>query len=339
MRPDGKIRDDLTQVDVVDRDVIRSEVRNIQARVVGGNHAPRRFVAHQITSRNLVGRSFDHGNAARLEIERHQFPAIGLQRQAYRRLSGVEKCQQLVVLNIDARNLPRSRTGNERLAGIGQNSDVFRLHADIDGRAHGKPRAVDDGDAVGGAIGDDDSGSIGRNASQAGSSANVERRRKRAPVKIEHRNTVGAGIGHVSAVSVGRNVDKVRTTVDADGGNDLILLGVNHADVRRAGVDDINFSALRIGRESGGLVPHLQGAHRAKAAEVDHCDGVALPIRDVSIFAVERAVSGESALVEVVPAGGEDERDENGDEEGFAQDSVRRSGHFNLAAIQRHAAP
>jgi hypothetical protein len=43
--------------------------------------------------------------------------------------------------------------------------------------------------------------------------------------------------------------------------------------------------------------------------------------------------------VEVVPAGGEDERDENGDEEGFAQDSVRRSGHFNLAAIQRHAAP
>ena len=75
-----------------------------------------------------------------------------------------------------------------------------------------------------------------------------------APVKINHGNIVRSGIGNIGAMAVRRDVDKVWTSVDADRGNDLILLGVNHAHVRRAGVDDVNFVPLRVGRYASRLV-------------------------------------------------------------------------------------
>ena len=98
MRSYRKIGDDLTQVDVVDRDVIRSEVRDVQARVIERNHSASRLGADQITPRNFVGRGLDHGDAAGIEIEGDQFSAIRLQRQAHRRFSDIEQRQQFVDL-------------------------------------------------------------------------------------------------------------------------------------------------------------------------------------------------------------------------------------------------
>ena len=61
-----------------------------------------------------------------------------------------------------------------------------------------------------------------------------------------------------------------------------------------------------------GSAPTCRVRTRAKAAQVDDRNRVALAIGNVREFAVERSVGGESALVEVVPAGGQDERDEDG---------------------------
>ena len=141
-------------------------------------------------------------------------------------------------------------------------------------------------------------------------------------VKIKHRNVGGTGIGDVGAVAVRRDIDEVRASVDADGGDDFILLGVDHADVRRSRVHHIHFVALGIRRNARGFSPNRQSANRPKAAQVNDGYCVALTIGNICVFAVERAVAGESALVEVVPAGGEDERDEDGDEKKFSQMAV-----------------
>jgi hypothetical protein len=141
----------------------------------------------------------------------------------------------------------------------------------------------------------------------------VKRGRNHATVKIEHRNVIRAGVSNIGTVAVGRNIDEEGPSVDADGGNDLILFRVDYTDIRRAGVNNINFVSLGISRDSGGLSADLQSANWAEATQVDNCNCVALAVRDVSILAVERAVAGESALVKVIPSGGKNERNEDGE--------------------------
>jgi hypothetical protein len=140
-------------------------------------------------------------------------------------------------------------------------------------------------------------------------------------VKIQHGNIVRPGIGNVGAVSVGRNIDEERTPVNSYGRDNLIPLRIDHGDIRRAGIDYVNLVALRIGGNSGGIDASLQCSYGAEATQIDHCDRVAPAIGYICEFAVERAVAGESALVEVVPASGQDERDEDGDKKKFSQNA------------------
>ena len=107
----------------------------------------------------------------------------------------------------------------------------------------------------------------GETRARPGAAADAQRRRHRAMIQVEHRNIVRARVGDVGAVPVGRNVDEVRTAIHADGGDDFILLRVDHADVRRAGIDDVNLILLRIGRNSGGLEPNRQRPHHRKSLE------------------------------------------------------------------------
>ena len=193
------------------------------------------------------------------------------------------------------------------------------MDTDSDGGTHGEARRIDDGNRVVGAIADHDCRSVRRNAGQAGTSANMKRSRNAAMVKIKHRNIVRPGIGNVGAVSVGRNIDEERTPVNSYGRDHLISLRINHADIRRAGIDDINFVALWIGGNSSGLRANLQSSYGAETAEIDNRNRVALAIGYICEFSVERAITGESALVEVVPAGGQDERDEDSNKEKFSQ--------------------
>ena len=141
----------------------------------------------------------------------------------------------------------------------------------------------------------------------------MKRGRYNVTVEIEDRNVGGTGICNVSAAPVRRDIDEEGTSVDTDGGDDFILFRVDHADVRRSAVNDVNFVSLWIGRNSSRLGADLERSYRAKAAQIDDGNRIALAVRDVGVFAVERAVAGECALMEVVPSDGEDERDENGD--------------------------
>ena len=69
----GKIGDDLAEVDVVNRNVIRSEVREVQAGVIKRNHAAGGLSADEIAARNFVVRGLDDGDAAGVEVEGNQF--------------------------------------------------------------------------------------------------------------------------------------------------------------------------------------------------------------------------------------------------------------------------
>src|SRR6266849_967934 len=241
MRPNRQIRDDLAEVDVVDRDVIRSEVGDVQARVIERHDAASRLTADE--------------KAAGVEVESSQFSTVWLERQTHRGFSDIEEREQLVILGFilksNACNLARPGTGNERLAGVRQDGNVLRMNADVNSGADGEARGIDDGDGIVSAIGDHDGGSIRRNASEARTSANMKGSRNRATVKIKHRKIRRPGIRDISTVAVGRHVDEERFSVDADCGDNFILLRVNHADVRGAGVNNVNFISLRISRNSG----------------------------------------------------------------------------------------
>ena len=132
----------------------------------------------------------------------------------------------------------------------------------------------------------------------------MQRSRHRAPIKIEHRNIGRAGISDEGAASVRRDIDEKWTSVDADGGHNFILLGVNHADIRRSRVDHVNFVALRIGCDSSGIRADLQGSHRLKTSQINDSNRIALAICYIRVLAVKRAVGGEGALVKVIPSRG-----------------------------------
>src|SRR6267378_3657336 len=111
----GKICDDLSEVNVIDRDVIRSEVRHIQAGVIKRHHTAGRLSADKIAARNFVARGLDDGDAAGVEVESNQFSPVRFERKTHWSFSDVEEREQLVVLQINTGNLARSRTGYKRL--------------------------------------------------------------------------------------------------------------------------------------------------------------------------------------------------------------------------------
>jgi hypothetical protein len=114
-------------------------------------------------------------------------------------------------------------------------------------------------------------------------------------------------------MSIRRNINEEGTSVYPNGSDNLILLRIDHADVRGNAVNNVNFVALRIGCNSRRIVSDLQSSYWPKTTQVDDRNRIALAIGYVSIFAVERAVARERALVKVVPSGGQDERDEDGE--------------------------
>ena len=67
--------------------------------------------------------------------------------------------------------------------------------------------------------------------------------------------------------------------MNADGGDNFILLCVDYGDVGGARVDYVNFVALGIGGDSGGIGADLEGANGDEAAQVDDSDGVAFAVR------------------------------------------------------------
>jgi len=213
------------------------------------------------------------------------------------------------------------------------------MNADVDRGAHRQPFRINNRNRISGAVADDHRGPIRRNARQARATADMKRRCNGAAIQIKNRNVIGTGIGNVGAMSVRRNIDEVRVSVHPNRANHFILLGVNYADVRRACVDDINFITLGIRGQSGGIGAHLQRANRAKASQINNRNCVAHAVADVCELAVERAVVGESALMKVVPSRRERKRDEDRDEEEFAQNLCPGEGkrlsdvaHFQLFA-------
>ena len=137
-------------------------------------------------------------------------------------------------------------------------------------------------------------------------------------IKVEYRNVRRTGVSHVGAMPIGRDVHEVGAAVNADRRHDFVLLGVNHADVRGASVDHVHFISFGIGRNSSRFRTNGEIAHHLKRAQVNHCDGVAFVIGDVSVLAIARSPGRQAALVEIPPAARKGQRYEYGDEEEFA---------------------
>src|SRR5438045_1569345 len=98
----------------------------------------------------------------------------------------------------------------------------------------------------------------------------------------------------------------------ADRRDNLVLLCVDHADIVRSRVDDIDFISLWICGYPRRLGANREIAHWPESAQVNHRDRVALPIGNVSVLAIERSPRWQSAFMEIPPSAGGDERKHDG---------------------------
>ena len=210
------------------------------------------------------------------------------------------------------------------------------------GGAHRQAGGVNDRNRIIRAIAHHHRRAIRRDPGQPRICAHAQRSHNRPMIEVEHGNIVRPRVRHVSAAPVGRDVDKIRPPIDANGCDDFVVLRVNYADVRRARVDDIHLVFLRISRNSGRLHADRQRSDDRKSPnrvrrEVDHRNRVTLPIRDVSVFAIERPVEGKKrALVKVIPAPREDEGNADGDEKKFTH-GQRHSSEGKKISDDKHS--
>src|SRR5579872_1044392 len=105
------------------------------------------------------------------------------------------------------------------------------------------------------------------------------------------------------------------------GSNDGILLSVNNADVRRRGVNDVDFVSCTVCCNAGRFAPHTNRFCRLKGAQVDYGDRIALTIGDIGVLAVGRTVIANLTFVEVPPAEADENWQQNSNDEELLQDS------------------
>src|SRR5579862_6584723 len=103
-------------------------------------------------------------------------------------------------------------------------------------------------------------------------------------------------------MAIRRHVEEVRTAPHSNRRDYFILLSVDHADVRRCRVDDVNFVTFGIRSSAGRFRADGKSADRRKRSQVDYGNVVALAVRDVGKFTIKRSIGGKGALVEVIPS-------------------------------------
>ena len=108
--------------------------------------------------------------------------------------------------------------------------------------------------------------------------------------------------------------------MNADCGHDRIRLGVDYADVVRAGVDDVNFIFLAVCRDAGGLAADPDGFRKGERSQVNHAHRVAFSVGDVGVLAVEGTVVGKRLFAEVPPAYSAEDGNYDSDEKEFSQE-------------------
>src|SRR5437899_9143224 len=104
----------------------------------------------------------------------------------------------------------------------------------------------------------------------------------------------------------------------ANGRDHSISLGVNYAQIIRERVDYVDFVLLAVRCNAGWVRSNLEHWRQLKCAQINHRDGVALTISDISVFAISRIETRKLAKVEVPPAEPCSDSQSNNDEEDFA---------------------
>ena len=138
---------------------------------------------------------------------------------------------------------------------------------------------VDDADGVAAAIGDHQRLAIGRRRARRRLFAGADLRRFRGAPSDRRRRWVRAGVGDVGQLAVGIEIDGDRLAVHGNGGDDGVVLGVDHRNGAlaggRAGVDDVDFVARGAGGDGDGI---LADGQFAIDADVDHVETVTVPL-------------------------------------------------------------
>jgi len=102
--------------------------------------------------------------------------------------------------------------------------------------------------------------------------------------------------------------------MDADGGGEGVSGGVDDGDRAGLGVDRVDLVALRVDRDSRGIVADTERAVLSKINEIEDADGVGVAVGDVGELAVAGRNVGEAAAA--APDQGQKGRDQQGERKG-----------------------
>jgi len=109
--------------------------------------------------------------------------------------------------------------------------------------------------------------------------------------------------------------------VHADGCHHCIALGINNTHVARSRIDDVDLVLLAVGSDAGRVAAHVKRLGQPEEAQVNHADGVALAVADISEFAKGGPVVGHLLLAEIPPPHPAEDRNQHSDEKEFSQGS------------------
>ena len=118
------------------------------------------------------------------------------------------------------------------------------------------------------------------------------------PASFENEPVPG-GVEH--SVILG-HIDEIRPPVYANRRNHGIRLSIDHADVVRAAVDDIDFILLLVRRNPRGIAADRNGFGECERPKVNDADRIAFSVADVGVLAVGGPVVRQRLLAEIPPA-------------------------------------
>ena len=123
-----------------------------------------------------------------------------------------------------------------------------------------------------------------------------------------------------------------------NGRHHCIALGVNYAQIIRERVDYVDFVLLAVRCNTGWARSNLEHCRQLKCPQINHRDGVALTISDISVFTVRGIETRKFTEVEVPPAKPCRDRQSNHAEEEFFQVSeMLAASSTTRGAIKIHS--
>ena len=126
--------------------------------------------------------------------------------------------------------------------------------------------------------------------------------------------------------------------MNSNGCHDCVSFHIDHTDVVRARIHNVNFVLSIVGCYSARSYAHWNRFRQREGSQVNHADRVALAVGHVGILAICGTIVRQSLLAEIPPGKAAQHGQHNYDDEKFSQNGDHSCGRKRLSETQKGSA-